>query len=328
MQRRDCLRLLASALATASLSRSVAAQGAAKSVRIGWLTAQQAPSLAPYLDAMREALADLGYVEGRNLVIEFRYGNDAVERVPELAAELVRLHVDLIVAQGAAVPVVSTLGLKVPIVYVFSGDPVSAGFADSLARPRGNMTGLTFMAAELNGKRLELLRDIVPELRRVAIVANPEHPGEHLERAYTEETGRKLGLTIAYFPTRTRDELAAAFTAMKSDPPQAISLFADGFAIQYRQSIIDFAMSQRAPVISGWPVFAKSGALCTYGPRLTDSYRRLAYYVDRVLKSTKPADLPIEQPTKFELVVNLRTATALGLSVPQSVLVRADEVIE
>jgi putative tryptophan/tyrosine transport system substrate-binding protein len=328
MDRRKFLSSLASALAAASLPRSVDAQGAAKVVRIGWLTAQQAPSLAPYVDAMRDALADLGYVEGRNLVIEFRYGNDAIERVPQLAAELVRLPVDLIVAQGAAVPVISTLGLTVPIVYVFSGDPVSAGFANSLARPRGNMTGLTFMAAELNGKRLELLRDIIPELRRVAIVANPEHPGEHLERAYTEETGRKLGLTVDYFPTRTRDELATAFTAMTADPPQAISLFADGFAIQYRQSIIDFAMSRRAPVISGWPVFAKSGALCTYGPRLTDSYRRLAYYVDRVLKSTKPADLPIEQPTKFELVVNLRTATALGLTVPQSVLVRADEVIE
>ena len=319
---------LASTLAVAVLPRAIAAQGAAKVARIGWLTAQRASSLAPYVDAFRAGLADFGHVEGRNLVIEFRYGDDAMERVPKLAAELVRLPVDLIVAQGAAVFVISKLGLKVPVVYVYSGDPVSAGFADSLARARGNMTGLTFMAVELNGKRLELLKEIIPELRRVAIVANPEHPGEQLERIVSEEAGRRLGLTIKYFPTRSHDELADAFTAMAAGPPQAISLFADGFAIQNRQSIIDFAMSRRAPVVSGWPVFAESGALCTYGPRLTESYRRLAYYVDRVLKGARPVDLPVEQPTLFELVINLRTAKTLGLTIPPSVLARADRVIE
>ena len=319
---------LASTLAIASLPRGVAAQSAGKVVRVGWLTAQQASSLTPYVEAFRASLADFGYVEGRNLAIEFRYGDDAIERVPELAADLTRVPVDVIVAQGAAVSVISKLGLKVPIVYVFSGDPVSAGFADSLARPRGNMTGLTFMAAELNGKRLELLQEIIPELRRVAIVANPEHPGEHIERNYTEAAGRRLDLTIAHYRTRTRDELTAAFNAMAADPPQAISVFADGFAIQNRQQIVDFGMRHRAPVISGWPVFAKSGAICTYGPRLTESYRRLAYYVDRILKGAKTVDLPIEQPTKFELVVNLRTAKALGLTIPQALLMRADDVIE
>ena len=319
---------LGSTLALAALPQSGGAQSAAKVARIGWLTAQQASSLAPFLDALRSGLAELNYVEGRNLVIEFRFGDDAIERVPELAAELERIPVDLIMAQGAAVPVVSKLGLKLPVVYVFSGDPVSAGFADSLARPRGNMTGLTFMAAELNAKRLEMLREIMPKLHHVAIVANPEHPGAHVERAYSEEAGRQLGLTIKYFPTRTRDELAGAFAAMAVDPPQAISLFADGFAVANRQRIIDFAISHRAPVVSGWPVFARSGALFTYGPRLTDSYRRLAYYVDRILKGARPADLPIERPTTFELVINLKTARALSLTVPPSVLVRADEVIE
>ena len=319
---------LGSTVALAALPRGVGAQNAAKVARVGWLTAQRASSLAPYVDALRGALADLNYVEGRNLVIEFRFGDDAIERVPELAAELERIPINLIVAQGAAVPVVSKLSLKVPIVYVFSGDPVSAGFADSLARPRGNMTGLTFMAAELNGKRLELLREIMPKLRHVAIIANPEHPGAHVERGYSEEAARRLGLTIKYFPTRTSAELTSAFATMAADPPQAISLFADGFAIENRQRIIDFATSHRAPVVSGWPVFAKSGALCTYGPRLTDSYRRLVYYVDRILKGARPADLPIEQPTTFELVINLKTAKALGLSVPPSLLLRADEVIE
>jgi putative ABC transport system substrate-binding protein len=321
-------RFLASTIALAALSGTARAQGTTRVFRIGWLTAQQAPSLAQSINELRAALADLKYVEGRNLVIEFRYADDVIERVPDLALELQRLPVDLIMAQGAAVPIISKLGLTVPVVYVFSGDPVAAGLAETLAQPRGNMTGLTFMAAELNGKRLQLLRELVPTSRRVAIIANPEHPGANIERAYCEEAARQLGLALKYFPTRTSDELSSAFVSMTTDPPQAISLFADGFAVQNRQRIIEFATRQRAPVISGWPIFAQSGALCTYGPHLQDSYRRLAYYVDRVLKGARPADLPIERPTTFELVINLKSARQLGVAVPQSLLVRADQVIE
>ena len=318
---------LASALATVSVAGAVRAENL-KRARIGWLTAQRASSLTPFVAAFRASLAELGYVEGRNLAIEFRYADDAIERVPELAAELVGLRIDLLVAQGAAVDVLSKLGLKVPLVYVYSGDPVSAGFAETLARPRGNMTGLTFMAPEFNGKRLEILREIIPDLRRVAVIANPEHPGQLVERSYTEATARALDLKVDFFATRTRDELMGAFAAMAEIPPQGISVFADGFAIQNRDRIIEFAMRLRIPVISGWAVFARSGATCTYGPALIASYRRLAAYVDRVLKGAKPADLPIEQPTQFELVINQRTARALGLTIPQSLLVRADEVIE
>lgn len=307
---------------------AIRAQQAPKSARIGWLTAQRAASLTPFVDAFRTGLAELGYVEGRTLEVTFRYGDDVVGRVPELAAELMRLPVDLIVAQGAAVSVLSKFNLPVPIVYVTSGDPITAGFAESLAKPRGNMTGMTFMVADFSGKRLELLREINPDLRRVAIVANPEHPGEHLERSYADETARRLGIVSRYHPTRSSDELTDAFKAMAAEPPQAISLFADGFAIQNRQRIIDFGMAHRAPVISGWPVFAQSGALCTYGPRLGDCYRRLAHYVDRLLNGAKPADLPIEQPTTFQLVVNLRTAKALGLTLPQTILARADEFVD
>jgi putative ABC transport system substrate-binding protein len=319
---------LASTLAFGALPRSLRAQALARSARIGWLTAQQAASLTPFLDAFRAGLADLGYHEGGNLRIEYRYGDDALDRVPELAAELVRLPVDLIVAQGAAVPLISKLNLPVPVVYVFSGDPVTAGFADSLTRPRGMMTGLTFMAAELNGKRLELLQAMIPQLSRVTIVANPEHPGEQIERAYCEDAGRRLGLAIEYYPTRSKDELAGALGEMTGHRPQAISLFSDGFAIENRRTIIDFATSVNVPVVSGWPVFAQSGALCTYGPRLTESYRRLAHYVDRVLQGTRPADLPIERPTTFQLVVNLRTAAALHLTIAPSLLAGADDVIE
>src|SRR5262245_12296795 len=319
MRRRS---FLASVAAAAMAPRLSAAQRPV--ARLGWLTAQQASSLTSFLEAFRAGLADYGYQEGRNLLIDYRYADDVFERVPKLADELARLPVDLIVAQGAAVFEISNRNLPVPIVYTVSADPVSAGFATSLSRPRGNMTGLTLMAVELNGKRLELLQEILPRLRRVAIVGNPEHPGANLERAFSEDTARRLGQTLAYLPTRNLDELTAALSALTVDPPQAISVLADGFAVQNRQRIIEFAAKNRVPVISGWPVFAQSGALFTFGPLITETYRRLAHYVDRVLKGAKPADLPIEQPSKFELVINLRTAKTLDLTIPPTVLARAD----
>ena len=325
MQRRA---VLASALGSAVWPQASMAQGGGRMARIGWVTAQREASLAPYVATFRAGLADLGRVEGRNLAIEFRYGNDVVERVPELVEDLVRLPVDVIVAQGAAVETINGMSLKIPVVYVTSGDPVASGFAESLARPHPNMTGLTFMSVEFNGKRLELLREIVPQLRRVAIIANPEHPGEDLERTFSFEAGRRLGLSVQLFATRTIDDLTAAFATMAREPPQGLTLFSDGFAVQHRQRIIDAAMRLRVPVLAGWAVFAESGALCSYGPRLSDSYRRLAYYADRILKGAKPADLPIEQPATFEMVVNLKSAGALALAVPTSVLLRADRVIE
>src|SRR6202047_1365373 len=324
----DRRAFLTSVLVIASATRCASAQTVTKAFSIGWLTAQRASSLTPFLDVFRSGLAELGYREADNLEIEYRYGDDNLLRVAPLAAELTRQPVKLLVVQGAAVPLVHELKLSIPSVYVFSGDPVVAGIAESLARPGGNMTGLTFMAAELNGKRLEILRDIVPGLRRVAIIANPEHPGSQIERTYSEETARRLGLELDFFATATQDQLATAFAAMDPRPPEAISLFADGFAIQNRQSIINFGMRNRAPVISGWPIFARSGAICSYGPKLSESYRRLAYYVDRVLKGTPPSDLPIERPTKFEMAVNMKTAKTLGLTLPNSIIVSAAEIIK
>jgi putative ABC transport system substrate-binding protein len=206
--------------------------------------------------------------------------------------------------------------------------PSSAGFAESLSRPTGNMTGMTHMAAEMNGKRLEFLREILPDLQHVALIANPEHPGKQLERRYCEEVAGRLGLSLSYFPTRTAPDLTAAFESIASGPARGICVFADGFAVQNRGRIIDFATSQRIPVVSGWRVFAESNAICTYGPRLTESYRRLASYVDRILKGAKPSDLPIEQPTTYETIVNQRTARALNLTIPPTLLAGADEVIE
>jgi len=322
----DRRTFLATATAVTCIPRAIIAQINDKPSRVGWVTAQTSASLAPYIEAFRTGLAERGYNEGRNLTIEYRYGNGIDGRVPELARDLAQLPVDLIVAQGAAAFELPPLDL--PVIFVISADPVSAGFADSLAKPRGNSSGLTLMAVELNGKRLDLLKEVVPDLRRVAVIGNPEHPGAHLERGFSEETGRALGLTIDYVPTETPAKLSAALKEMAGNPPQAISILADGFAIQNRQTIIDFAMSNRVPAISGWPIFAQSGALFTYGPKLTESYRRLAYYVDRVLKGAKPADLPIEQPTMFEFTINMRTAKTLNLIIPPSFLASADRVIE
>jgi putative ABC transport system substrate-binding protein len=321
-------RLFLAGLSTTFLPRGLVAQDGASSKRIGWLTAQRPPSLAPYLDAFRAGLSELGYTEGSNLHIEYRYGDDDIQRVPELAESLLRVPVALIVAQGAAASAVRRLRLNIPVIFVFSADPVSAGFAESLSRPTGNMTGMTHMAAEMNGKRLEILREILPDLQHVALIANPEHPGEQLERRYCEEVAGRLGLSLSYFPTRTAPDLTAAFEFIASGPARGICVFADGFAVQNRGRIIEFATSQRIPVVSGWRVFAESGAICTYGPRLTESYRRLASYVDRILKGAKPSELPIEQPTTFETIVNQRTARALNLTMPPTLLARADEVIE
>ena len=293
--------------------------------RIGLLTAQRTASMEPFLPTLRAGLAAAGLVEGRNLTLETRFGDDDLSRVPALMEELVRLPVQVLLVQGAAVPVVVRARPPVPVVFVLSGDPVAAGIAQSLARPPVGFTGLTLLSAELNAKRLELLHDLRPGLRRVAVIANPDHPGETLERSQIFEMAERLGITISLYHTRSRAELDAAFAAMDAE---ALCVFADGFVLQNREAIARFAIMRRMPLISGWRAFAESGALITYGPRLAESYRRFAYFVDRILRGTPPEELPIERPSVFELVINQRTAAAIGVEIPLSLLARADLVIE
>lgn len=319
-------RSLVTSVAASSFALPALAQG--RPARIGWLTAQTSASLVPYVSAFRSGLSAVGLIEGRSIEIDFRYGNDNPARVPDLAAELIAAQVRLIVAQGAAVPILARLNLPLPVLYAVSSDPVSAGLAETLARPKGNMTGITFMAAELNGKRLELLRDMIPGLKRVALIGTPEHPGAHLEHAYAAKVAERLGLRLDYFPTATLQELTAALATLRNDPPQAVSILGDGFALANRALIIGTATELRIPVISAWRVFAESGAVCTFGPALEDCYRRLAYFVDRVLKGAQPADLPIEQPTRFETVLNLKAAQALGLTLPPAIMAKADTVLD
>ncbi len=220
------------------------------------------------------------------------------------------------------------MSLPVPLVFVTSGDPVVAGLASSLARPKPGITGITFMAAEMNGKRLELLREFVPSMRRLAVIANPEHPGAAIELDFAREKASGLGLTIDLYETRSRDELDRALAAIAAKPVEAFSVFADGFALQNRGRIIGAATAMRVPVTSGWLAFAQSGALLTYGPRLSASYRRLANYIVRIIGGARPENLPIEQPATFELVVNLTTARKLGIPDALPVLARADTIID
>jgi putative ABC transport system substrate-binding protein len=248
--------------------------------------------------------------------------------MPALVAELERRRVAIIVTHAAATPIVVKGKRTVPVVYEFSADPIATGIAVDLAHPLYNATGITLMKAELNGKRIELLHEIAPEIRRVAVIANPLHAGEASEWAVLQAKAKQLDIQLTFFATPNRAELDNALASIASDLPQAIIAFSDGFVVEYRDAIINFAMSRRLPLFSGWAVMAKSGALCTYGPRLVESYRRTAYFVDRILMGTSPAELPIEQPTILELVINQKTAAALGLAIPADVLARADEVIE
>lgn len=320
-------RTFASSLVVASLGDIVAAQSGARVFRVGWIVGTSAAASAPFLDALRSGLADLGYVEGSNLVIVARYADDVLERIPALTQELLRIPVDVVVTQGPATWAVVKVVTSLPVVYVFSADPVEAGFAASLARPAGTATGLTLMLVELNGKRMELLQEIMPGLRRTTIVANPDHRGEHLERADSERSASRLGISIQYLPVRSDADVDAAFSSIAAGGSEAIVVLPDPVTIRNRQRIIDFGMGRRLPVIGGWAEFARSGALFSYGPKLTASYRRAAYYVDRILKGAKPADMPIERPSVFELVVNLKTARTLGIAVPQSLMLRANDVL-
>jgi putative ABC transport system substrate-binding protein len=294
--------------------------------RIGYLQAHEGPP-AGFHEVLRDGLRDLGYVEGRNLVIESRAGADRT-RLVELAAELVRLKVEVIVTAGGAVNAATTATETVPIVFSFSGDPVEAGFVNSLGRPGRNMTGITWLSFELVGKRLELLKEAAPRVSRVAILANPAHPGEQRELGETEKTARAVGTAVQYHHVRTTPDFHAAFDAIVRDNANALLVFPDFATLVHRRQMAEFATKHRLPSVFGWREYVEAGGLMSYGPDRLETAKRLAVYVDKILKGAKPADLPVEQPTKFELVINLKTAKALGLTIPQSILLRADQVIE
>jgi putative ABC transport system substrate-binding protein len=313
----------------------VAAPGSAraqarKSARIGWVGAWYSPSAAASLfDAFRQGMRELGYVEGQNLTIDARWMERITpDEAARLTAELVRSKVDVLVAQGPAVPGVKAEAGSMPVVFGFSGDPVAAKFVTSLARPGGNLTGMTLLAVELAGKRVELLKEAAPRVSRLAVLVNPLHVGEDEEFRESQIAAQRLGLTLQHFPVRTVAEVNAALEAMARDHIDAVVALSNLLIMRQRNAIAEFAAKQRIPTVSAWEDFAVDGNLMTYGPNLQYAWRRVATYVDKVLKGTKPADLPVEQPTKFQLIINLKTAKVIGLTIPSSLLIRADRIVE
>jgi ABC-type uncharacterized transport system substrate-binding protein len=308
------------------------AQQQKKVHRIGYLAQLDPAFESTRSEAIRLALRELGYIEGQNIAIEYRYAEGKAERLPELAAELVRLKVDIIVAAGAdnLVRAAKNATKTIPIVMSGQGiDPVEAGLVGSLARPGGNVTGLTNLTGELGGKRLELLKQAVPKVARVAALYDPTAMGSL--RQLKEDlpvSARALGLTIQLWEVRDADGFEKVFTALSKERPDGLYVLGGTLMRANEKRIVDFALKSRLPSMYFTREFVDAGGLISYGAERADSYRRVAYYVDRILKGAKPADLPVERPTKFELVINLKTAKQIGVTIPQKVLARADKVIK
>jgi len=303
------------------------AQQTRKVYRIGFLTVLSGP-IPPHA-AFFDALRELGYVEGRNIIVERRFAAGTVDQLNEFAIELVRLKVDLIVASATqAAQAAQKATTTIPIIFVAVVDPVGAGLVASLAQPDRNITGLSMLSAELSGKRLELLKELVPKLAQVAVLQNPSNASNPLQVTQTEAAARKLGVQLQLLEVRAPNDFETAFQAAVRGRAGALIVLDDPLTFTERTRIAALSTEHRLPTISGFGESAVAGGLMAYGVDLPDHFRRVATYVGRTLKGVKPADLPVEQPTKFELVINLKTAKALGIQIPQFIVLRADRVIE
>ncbi len=304
------------------------AQQSGKVHRIGFLGNSTAALEANLVGPFREGLRDLGYVEGQNILIEYRWAEGKYDRFPALIAELIAMKVDVIVTAGTpATLAVKKATTSVPLVMVAVGDPVGTGIVASLNRPGGNITGLTSISPELEGKRLELLREVVPKLSRVAVLWNPVSPFQVIAEKEVRAAAQVLRMNVLSLGVRTPEELKDALAAIARERPGALLVLADRLFLHNRASIMEFAAQNRLPGVHAYRELVEAGGLMSYGPSYAGMHRRAATYVDKILKGTSPADLPVERPATFELVVNLKAAKALGLTMPQSVLLRATEVI-
>jgi len=322
--------IVALALGLLAAPLAASAQQPAKVPRIGFL-GTSSPSLEAHLvEAFRQKLRDLGYIEGQNIAIEYRWAEGQDDRLPDLVAELIRLKADVIVTTGTPGTLAATRTTKtIPIVMASSGNPVESGIVASLARPGGNVTGFTIQAPELAGKRLELLKEVVPRLSRVAVLWNPANPALHPVLEETRLAASTLRLTLQpVVEVRRADEFEDNFAKIARARPRALVVLVDRLLLAHRARIVGFAASKRLPGMYGYREYVEAGGLMSYAPSNIDLFRGAAVYVDKILKGTGPADLPVQQPTRFELVINLKTAKALGLTIPQSVLIRADQVIQ
>ena len=327
-------RVFLATLAGGLLAGPLAAEGqqTGKVVyRVGFLSVGSASDarIQRWFGAFRDGLAERGYVVGKNVAIESRWAASKYQRLPALAAELVRLKPDVIVTFAVpAIRAAKDATSTIPIVMAVVVDPVATGLVASLARPGGNVTGLSIMAPELVGKQLEMLKEIVPKATLVAVLWNPDNPGNAPQLKAAEVTARALGLHLQPLEARRPREIDQAFAAMRRERAGAVVILADAMFVDRRTQIEDLTAAQHLPAVYGQAEQVRVGGLMAYGPSFPDSFRRAATYVDKILKGANPGDLPIEQPTKFELVINLKTAKALGLTIPPSLLQRADQVIE
>jgi putative tryptophan/tyrosine transport system substrate-binding protein len=306
----------------------VEAQQPKKVPRIGYLTAASASAMVPRANAFRQGLRELGYVEGKNILIEYQYADGKLDRLPALAAELVRLNIDIIVSGGpAATRPAREATSTIPIIMAQDGDPVGNGFVASLAQPGGNITGLSTVAPEMSGKRLELLKEIIPKLSRVAVFGNSSDPGNARVLKETELAAAAFGLKLQYIEVVSLADIETAFRSASKGRADAVLLIPNPILTPHRALVADLAVKSRLPVIYDTQ-YVEAGGLMTYGVNLSDLDRRAATYVDKILKGAKPADLPVEQPTKFEFIINLKAAQQIGLTIPPNVLARADKVLK
>jgi putative tryptophan/tyrosine transport system substrate-binding protein len=321
---------IASVVSVLGVPLAGGAQQPGKVPRVGFLGPRSRSDGAPFVDAFLQGLRELGWMEGQNIAIEYRFAEGRLDRLPDLAAELVRLKVDVILAASTPPAVAARNATRtIPIIMATSADPVELGLVASLARPGGNVTGLAFsVGLQVVGKELELLRETVPQARRVAVLSNPANPGNVLAIKSVKSTASSLGVQLQFLEARGPNEFEAAFAAMARERAGALLVVPDAVFGLHRARLQDLVAKSHLPAMYGLREHTEVGGLMSYAVDLRDSFRRSATYVDKILKGAKPADLPVEQPTKFELVINLKTAKALGLTIPQSVLLRADEVIQ
>jgi len=327
MDRRAFIVTVGGGLLAAPLA--VAAQQTGKIYRIGYLASASATATQHLVDAFRQGLGELGWIEGQNVVIEYRFAEGRHERLPALAADLIHLKVDIIAA-GPTPPASAAKNATktIPIVMTAVGDPVEQGLVASLAHPGGNVTGVSFSSLEIFGKVLELLKESVPKVRRVAILSNPANPAQAFAARHVTAAAQSLRVQLRLLEARGPSAFDGAFAAMAEDQVQALLVLTDPMFLLHRARLAALAVQYRQPSMYAVKEGVEAGGLMSYGPSLVAAFRRAAVFVDKILKGARPADLPVEEPTKFELVINLKTAKALGLTIPPSMLARADQVIE
>jgi len=326
MRRRAFHRTLAAIPVSVALGATAQSKGP---LRVAWVSAERKDRPSQNYAAFRTGMRELGYAEGRDLYIKTWWGEGSRDQLESLVPEMLRAQPDVLLASGGlALGALIRSGVELPVVFSVSADPVAAGFVQTFARPGGNMTGVSLFTLALVGKRLEILKDILPGARTVALIANPQHPGESQEFDAAKGAAARLGLAVRYFPVKGESELDAAFADIARQGDDAIVAFADGFTMTFASQIAAFSLQHRIPAIDGWAEFAQQGNLLIYGPVIQEVHHRLATYVDKIGRGAKPADLPVELPTLIELVLNLKTARAIGLRIPGTVLQRADRVIE